>query len=39
MLQRFGMQDAYPVHTPSDPSVNLVKDDGVSAKADKRLFR
>ena len=39
MLQRFGMQDAYPVHTPSDPSVNLVKDDGVSAKADKRLFQ
>ena len=39
MLQLFGMQDAYPVHTPSDPSVNLVKDDGVSAKADKQLFR
>ena len=39
MLQRFGIQDAYPVHTLSDPSVNLVKDDGVSAKADKQLFQ
>ena len=39
ILQRFGMDDAYPTHTPADASVRLVKDDGVSEKADKTMFR
>ena len=39
MLQKFGLNDGYPVHTPADPSVKLVKDDGISGKADKTLFR
>ena len=34
MLQCFNMQDAYQIHIPADPSVNLVKDDGISANAD-----
>ena len=32
MLARFNMFDAYPVHTPTDTSVHLVKDDGISGK-------
>ena len=39
MLARFDMLDAYPVYTPSDTSVHLVKDDRVSGKADKKLFQ
>ena len=39
ILQRFGLSDEYPANTPADPSVKLVKDDGISGKADKTLFR
>ena len=33
------MQEAYPVATPLDPNVQLVKDDGVSNKANKLLYQ
>ena len=39
MLAKFDMSDAYPVYTPSDTSVHLVKDDRVSSKPDKKLFQ
>ena len=39
MINKFGMNDAYTVHTPADVNVKLVKSDGVSKKVDAKEFQ
>ena len=39
MLQKFGLQDAKEVSTPSDHNQRLVKDDGVSKSVDKAEYQ
>ena len=39
MLTRFGLDDGKTVSTPVDPSVTLVKHDGVSKEVDSTLYQ
>ena len=39
MLQKYGLEDANPVTTPSDPNVKLVKEDGASKKVDQLIYQ
>ena len=39
ILTRFRLADAKAVSTPADPSVTLVKDDGVSKEVDPTLYQ